>query len=271
VTPRGVAEIRALLARLDAEELRVALDSYADDGRAGVRTACAAASSRLKRAEAETSRLESLYALETQLRREGCAIVAGVDEVGRGALAGPLTAAAVVLPPSPYIVGLNDSKLLAPARRERVAEDVRSVALHVSVAHVPAADVDAMGMTKAVRHAMLKALMQLVPAPDHLLVDGLSVGLSPSLLNKSAVGPAIGETAIVKGDSRVAAIAAASVVAKVERDALMRELAFDYPEYEFDKNKGYGSAEHLAAIARVGLTPAHRRSFAPCGGTLPLF
>lgn len=259
VTPRTVAELRAELATASLAELPALLELLACDERQGVRTACRRASTRLERARRETARLEALYSYEVALMAGGCMLIAGVDEVGRGALAGPLTAAAVILPPGPHIDGLDDSKRLTPERREQVARQVRAVALAVSVAHVSPPEIDALGMTRAVHRAMSAALAALGAKPDHVLVDGRPVGLVRN------------ETAIVKGDSKVASIAAASVVAKVDRDALMRDLGADYPGYAFELNKGYGSPEHLDTIASRGLTDQHRRSFAPCGGTLPLF
>jgi ribonuclease HII len=267
MTGRSVAEIRVALARADGEDLHALLERYADDPRAGVSSACAAASSRLMRTQAEDTRLESLYTLEAALLRDGYTIIAGIDEVGRGALAGPLTAAAVVLPQLPRIRGLDDSKKLSPARREQLSAEIHAIAISVSIVHIPPAEIDAVGIGGAVKRAMAGALGQLPTEPDHVLVDGLPVGLTANLPQSRLPK----ESAIVKGDGSVAAIAAASVVAKVARDALMRNLAPEYPDYEFERNKGYGSPEHLAAIAQCGLTPAHRRSFAPCGGTVPLF
>lgn len=259
MTPPSIDEIRRTIAEAPVSRLPALLKSLADDPRAGVQSAAAAGQARLDRVRAERTRLSALYRFETQLRREGYIVVAGVDEVGRGALAGPLTAAAVVLPSSPRIQGLDDSKKLPPERREELAREIRAVALGVAIAHVVAAEIDAIGIAGAVKRAMRLALADLAPQPDHVVVDGLPVSVAPS------------ETAVVKGDSTVAAIAAASVVAKVARDALMRSAASEYPEYRFDVNKGYGTDEHVQAITRCGLCAIHRRSFSPCGGTLPLF
>ncbi|MRR12632.1 ribonuclease HII, partial [bacterium] len=155
--------------------------------------------------------------MEEHLHEQGYAIVAGVDEVGRGALAGPLTACAVVLAPGVRIDGLDDSKRLKPAQREAIAVQIRASAVTWHVEHVPAGELDALGMTEALRRAMNGALAGLDPTPDHVLVDGLPMHLGCT------------ETAVVKGDSTVAAIAAASVLAKVARDALMCEFESKYP------------------------------------------
>jgi ribonuclease HII len=248
-----------LLASASGRPLTALLTAYADDTRAGVQASLQAAQRRADAAGRERRRTRGLYATESDLRASGMALVAGVDEVGRGALAGPLTAAAVILRADPHIHGLDDSKRLSPQRREELAIEVRTQAVAVGVAHVSPAEIDSLGMTAALRRAIGLALAQLGLEPDHVVLDGLPLGVVEN------------ETAIVKGDGKVAAIAAASIVAKVTRDALMRALATEHPEYGFDVNKGYGTSEHLAAIARVGLSSVHRRSFSIGGGTGTLF
>ncbi len=254
-----VAEVRADLAGAGGEQLRSLIETHSRDTRAGIQAVVASAALRLRRETAEAERLTHLSSLEDDLRSAGFNHVAGLDEVGRGALAGPLTAAAVVLPPGARIEGLDDSKRLSPERRVQVAERVHATALCVGVAHVPAHVVDGLGMTAALRWAMERALALLEPAADHAVTDGLRIGLS------------VPETPVVKGDSSVAAVAAASVVAKVARDALMTSLAHRYPEWGFDVNKGYGTAEHLSSIGHYGLCPLHRRSFGPCKDAPTLF
>ncbi|MCL4079577.1 ribonuclease HII [Coriobacteriia bacterium Es71-Z0120] len=179
-------------------------------------------------------------------------LIAGIDEVGRGALAGPVTAAAVILPRDVEIQGLADSKTLTPSRRTTVAAAVQQVAIAVSVAHVEPAVIDAVGIAEATRRAMLGALAGLSVDPHLALIDGLPVELG------------IEAYALVKGDSLLASVAAASVVAKVARDSLMAELDQAHPGYGFAVHKGYGTAEHLAALERLGPSPVHRMSFAPC-------
>lgn len=244
-----VSEVRDLLASTPDEELGPLLARLARDPRAGVAAACESARRRTEAAAREQARLAVLYATETGLQAQGFALVAGVDEVGRGAVAGPLSAAAVVLPISPRIPGLDDSKRLTPARRTEVASAVREVALHVCVAHIAAGEIDRLGVTTALRRVMGEALAGLGVQVGHVLVDGLPMRVHPC------------ETAVVGGDAKVAAIAAASVVAKVERDALMRAYAEDHPRYGFAQNKGYGSADHLDAIREHGPCILHRRSF----------
>jgi ribonuclease HII len=248
-----------LLSSAEVGGLDVLVDRFATDRRAGVQALVASAKARWEAQQRERERTGRLYTLEMQLRAKGCQAIAGLDEVGRGALAGPLTAAAVVLPTAPLIEGLDDSKRLTPARREELARVIRTHAVSVSVAHVSPGEVDALGMTRALRRVMGLALEGLGMSVDHVVLDGLPLNVTQR------------ETAVVKGDQSVAAIAAASIVAKVARDSLMRSLAAEHPDYGFDVNKGYGTSEHLAAISRVGLSPVHRRSFNIGGGTASLF
>ncbi len=255
----SVAQVRALLAAATGERLRVLVDSYGDDDREGVRNAVEVALRRESAREAERSRLERLYALERTLRAQGYVAVAGVDEVGRGALAGPLTAGACILPSKPRIRGLDDSKKLSAARREELAVTIRETAIAVGVGHVTPGEVDSLGVTAALKRAMGRALCALSIEPDHVVLDGLPLGIAER------------ETAVVKADASVAAVSAASIVAKVERDALMCALAESHPQYAFEVNKGYGTPEHLAALAAHGACEHHRVSFTPGGGTDRLF
>ncbi len=257
--PRTVAECTRMLAEASGRPLARLISELASDERSGVRDAVARARRRLAAERAETRRLDALHALQRRLHAEGCACVAGVDEVGRGALAGPVTAAAVVLSTDVRILGLDDSKRLRREVRERVASEVSDLAVAWAVAHVPAHIIDAIGIAPATRLAMSLALERLPLRPDHVMTDGLPAGLPYP------------ETAVVGGDATVAAIAAASVVAKVARDRLMEELARHYGPWNLEVNRGYGTPEHLAALRISGVSPVHRRSFAPCGVQPTLF
>jgi ribonuclease HII len=197
---------------------------------------------------------------QRDLHALGFCIVAGVDEVGRGALAGPVTGCAVVLAADCRIEGLDDSKKLAPDVRERVADLVRTRSIACCVAHAWPDEIDRLGIGPATRLAWQRALEGLDLVVEHVLIDGND----PGALR-------VPTTAVVRGDSSVACIAAASVVAKVERDRLMAELAATYPDYRFDENRGYGTAEHLAALRRIGPSAVHRHSFAPCAEQEHLF
>ncbi|MFV8818272.1 ribonuclease HII [Haliea sp. E17] len=178
--------------------------------------------------------------------------IAGVDEVGRGPLAGDVVAAAVILDPARPIAGLRDSKKLTAARRETLAEEIRARALGWCVARASVAEIDELNILQASLLAMHRAVEGLVPQPGFVLVDG----------NRLPRWPYRAEP-VVKGDDRVPAIAAASILAKVQRDAELVELEALYPGYGFAAHKGYPTAVHLAALRELGVTPAHRRSFAP--------
>jgi len=186
--------------------------------------------------------------------------VAGVDEAGRGPLAGPVVAAAAILPPRwadtglpAELAGLNDSKQLTAAQREKFFEFLtRCAEVEFAIAQVDAGVIDEINVLQATHRAMNAALAQLTPLPPHALVDGRPV--------KTLRVP---QTAIIKGDARSYSIAAASVLAKVTRDRRMQALHAQFPAYGFDQHKGYGTAQHLAAIAQHGACPVHRKSFAP--------
>lgn len=182
----------------------------------------------------------------------GVGLVAGVDEVGRGPLAGPVVAAAVILDDLKPVKGLRDSKALTALRRERLFDEIMARALCVSIAEATAAEIDRMNILQATMLAMQRAVERLRLPPAQVLVDGnrLPVLKVPAL-------------AIVKGDAKVAAISAASIVAKVHRDRWCKDLHQRYPDYGFDGHKGYPTAVHLQALRKHGLCPEHRRSFAP--------
>lgn len=188
---------------------------------------------------------------EREARRRGWLRIAGVDEAGRGSLFGPVVAAAVILDPRRPIRGLDDSKKLAPERREALAQRIRERALACATAAVDAARIDAWNILEASREAMCRALAALELPPDFLLVDALELPLP------------VEQRALIHGDARSISIAAASILAKVERDRMMVEADRRFPGYRLAQNKGYATADHLAALARLGPTPQHRASFAP--------
>jgi ribonuclease HII len=190
--------------------------------------------------------------LENAMRRWGFVLIAGVDEVGRGCLAGPVVTAAVVLDPVRHIPGLRDSKLLTAAARERLRDAIVERAQAWSIAEASAAEIDRLNIHRASLEAMRRAVMDLVPLPDLVLVDAFRVPGLP-----------MAQRGIVKGDVTCSAIAAASIVAKVHRDRLMCRLHEADTRYGFDRHKGYATAEHLEAVGRYGYSPVHRRSFRP--------
>ncbi|MBL03940.1 MAG: ribonuclease HII [Acidobacteria bacterium] len=198
------------------------------------------------------ARTSARRTIESTIRRRGFSRVAGVDEVGRGCLAGPVAAAAVVLDPSQHIPGLRDSKLLTSTAREYLYMQIIGCALAWNVSEIEPREIDRINIREATFAAMRKSIFALQPPPDFVLVDGSGI---PSL--------PIAQRGLIKGDRRCAAIAAASIVAKVTRDRYMCILHKQDSRYGFDKNKGYGTASHIEAIRQFGYSSAHRRSFRP--------
>lgn len=191
------------------------------------------------------------FSLESALWRRGLPRIAGVDEAGRGCLAGPVVAAAVVLAPDAHIDGLDDSKKLTPAARETLFEAIIADALAVGIGQGSPAEIDELNILHASLEAMRRAVRNLALAPDYLLIDG----------NRPIADAPWPQETVVKGDARSLSIAAASIVAKVTRDRLMVRLHDDYPEYGWAGHKGYPTASHYAALRTHGPSPHHRRSF----------
>lgn len=246
------SQVAAELASAPPDQIEGLLERYRDDPRAQVRKACERARRRLDRERAERERVEGMYARMRELG--GAGVVVGVDEVGRGSVAGPLTVCAVCLPDEPRIWGVNDSKQLSPARREMLAVRIAETACAIGICHIPPERIDAIGMARSLREAVAGAVADTGLAPDCVLMDGNPLGAVPN------------ERDVVHGDATVACIAAASIVAKVTRDELMVELDAEYPGYHLARSKGYASPEHIQAIRERGLTPVHRVSF--CGNFL---
>jgi len=201
-------------------------------------------------------------ALEFALQNDGIAIIAGIDEAGRGAWAGPVVAAAVVLPLErsdlkSLLDGVRDSKLLSARQRSHWAGIIREIASAIGVGQATAEEVDTLGLIPATRSAMTRAIHELDPSPDHLLIDHI-------LLPETALP----QTALPRGDAIVLSIAAASIIAKVTRDNIMIELGECYPGYGFPQHKGYGTRVHQEALAELGPSPVHRRSFTPIAALL---
>ena len=246
---KTLAEIRAELQHADRDQYEALARALAADERKGVIQALATARKRLDAQDAEAARSECMYSFQQELA-EG--VVVGLDEVGRGPVAGPLAVAAVVLPDRPRIFGLNDSKQLTAQRRESLAAIIKETALAWAVEYVEPSEIDERGMAASLRLAFTRALAAVEAQgvrADAVLLDGNALHLDPRERN------------VVKGDSKCASIAAASIVAKVERDALMDEYAKTWPAYGFDHNKGYASADHIEAIKALGTCPIHRETF----------
>jgi len=200
----------------------------------------------------QAARLGVLLRPERELWRQGWRYVAGVDEVGVGPLAGPVVAAAVVFASDVRIAGVDDSKRLTAATRERLADEIRRRALAIGIGMVTVDEVDRLNVYRAALEAMRRAVVALHVPIDHLLVDARTIP-----------GVDVPQLPIIKGDARSFSIAAASIIAKVTRDAQMVELALEFPQYGFAEHMGYGTLAHLDALRRYGPCPAHRRSFAP--------
>lgn len=245
-------KIAAELTSASIEEIPSLLDRYRDDPRSQVQKACERAARRREKALAERQRVIDMYRTMRDLGGEG--VIMGVDEVGRGSVAGPLTVCAVCLPADPVIWGLNDSKQLSPTKRELLAARIAEVATAIGICHIPPAEIDELGMARCLRRAVTGAVEDTGVTPDCVLMDGNPLGAVPN------------ERDVVHGDATVACIAAASIVAKVTRDEMMVELDGEYPGYHLAQSKGYASPEHIAAIKEYGLSPIHRVSF--CGNFL---
>ncbi|MDP4161484.1 MAG: ribonuclease HII [Bacillota bacterium] len=188
---------------------------------------------------------------ETKYRLKGYKYIAGIDEVGRGPLAGPVAAAAVILPENFYLPGIDDSKKLTEKKREEYDEIIRREAIAVSVVMIDAIEIDRINIYEATKVAMKTALSGLKCEPDFLLIDAMK--LDTPYPNE----------AIIKGDAKSISIAAASIIAKTARDRFMKDISVNFPAYGFSRNMGYGTKEHLQAIEKHGITPYHRKSFAP--------
>ena len=194
--------------------------------------------------------MPDLWEIENEIRAEGFALICGVDEAGRGPLAGPVCAAAVILPQGLELPGLNDSKKLSPKRREDLFPRICSQAVSYGIAFASVEEIDTLNILRATFLAMNRAVAKLNPQPELALIDG----------NRNS-GIALSSRCIIGGDGKCASIAAASVLAKVERDRLMLQLAEQYPEYGFEQHKGYGTKAHYEALRRYGPSPVHRMSF----------
>lgn len=197
-------------------------------------------------------RVRARRTIENALRRYGFVHIAGVDEVGRGCLAGPVMAGAVILDPERHIPGLADSKTLPAAERDRLYDLIVGKALSWSVAAIEPLEIDVINIHQATLKAMQRAVLALAPLPDAVVVDAFRIPNLP-----------MAQRGVIGGDRQCAAIAAASIVAKVTRDRLMHGLHESDPRYGFDRHKGYATADHLAAVARFGYSVAHRRTFRP--------
>ena len=221
------------------------------DSRSGVIQAIAKQKREIQKRIDEDERLEGMLAYEKECYARGMELIAGVDEVGRGPLAGPVVAAAVILPKGCKISGLNDSKKIPKSKHKEIYEAVLQNAIAIGIGVKDNHVIDQVNIYEATKLAMMEAIGQLDPQPQHLLIDAMKLDLP------------ISQTSIIKGDANSLSIAAASIVAKVTRDQMMEEFDREYPGYDFAQNAGYGTSNHLAGLEQLGVTPIHRRSFEP--------
>ncbi|MGQ7367092.1 ribonuclease HII [Streptococcus suis] len=245
-----IKEVTALLAQVDSLDSPV-WDQLAQDERAGVKAAIKKRQKELEKEVAEDARLEAMLSYEKALYENGMEFIAGIDEVGRGPLAGPVVAAAVILPKGCKIRYLNDSKKIPKSKHDAIYQEVMERAEAVGVGIKDAAVIDQVNIYEATKLAMLEALGKLSQKPDHLLIDAMKLDTP------------IPQTSIIKGDANSLSIAAASIVAKVTRDKMMADYDREFAGYGFAKNAGYGTAEHLEGLNKLGITPIHRKTFEP--------
>ena len=246
-TIKEIKEQLANIQRLD-DPLLTELEQ---DSRSGVIQAIAKRKREIQKRLDEDERLEGMLAYEKECYARGMELIAGVDEVGRGPLAGPVVAAAVILPKACKIPGLNDSKKIPKSKHKEIYEAVLQNAIAIGIGVKDNQVIDQVNIYEATKLAMMEAIGQLEPQPQHLLIDAMRLDLP------------ISQTSIIKGDANSLSIAAASIVAKVTRDQMMEEFDKEYPGYDFAQNAGYGTAKHLAGLDKLGVTPIHRRSFEP--------
>lgn len=248
-----IKDIKEALAQIDClDDDR--WDLYASDIRIGVQKAIVQRKKAIQAEIDEDVRLETMLRYEKELYQKGYQAIAGIDEVGRGPLAGPVVTACVILPKDCKIRHLNDSKKIPKKHHEEIYEEVLARALGVGIGIVDNDTIDRVNIYEATKLGMLQAIEQMkgeVTKPDYLLIDAMQLDTP------------IPQLSLIKGDANSLSIAAASIVAKVTRDRMMAEYAKEYPGYAFDKNVGYGTKDHLAGLKQYGITPIHRKSFEP--------
>jgi len=245
-----IKEIKELLATVKELDNPLFLE-FEKDPRSGVQKEINKRKKAIQAELDEDLRLETMLSYEKELYKQGLTLIAGVDEVGRGPLAGPVVAAAVILPKNCKIKGLNDSKKIPKKKHLEIYHAVQDQALAIGIGIKDNHIIDQVNIYEATKLAMKEAISQLSPQPEHLLIDAMKLELP------------ISQTSIIKGDANSLSIAAASVVAKVTRDNIMKDYDNQYPGYDFTANAGYGTAKHLDGLKKLGVTPIHRISFEP--------
>ncbi|EFF64633.1 ribonuclease HII [Turicibacter sanguinis] len=245
-----VEEIKRILQQDVVDE--VFIDELKQDGRTSVQKLLKQYENKIQKEYDEFQKFITMSIYENELRYSGIELIAGVDEVGRGPLAGPVIAAAVILPADCWLFGIDDSKKLSESKRLYFYEQIKKNAISIGIGICTSEEIDQYNIYEATKIAMERAVSKLNPKPQHLLLDAMSL---PRL--------DIPQTSIIKGDSKSVSIAAASIIAKVTRDAYMKKLGSAYPQYGFERHVGYGTKEHLLAIEQHGIISEHRKSFEP--------
>lgn len=251
-----ITEIKTMLQQAGATERSRLISQLENDSRRGVERLITSYQNEIRRREAENAVQKELYKYERRLNKQGFNLIAGADEAGRGALAGPIVAAAVILPQDARIYGLRDSKLLTPEQRENLYKKIVEVAIAWNAVRIEHHEIDAHGIQWANLRSLERAILELEPSPDYVLLDAFDI--------KTLEIPHL---AIIKGDRLSLSIAAASVIAKVTRDRIMVNYHADYPEYGFNQHKGYGTQLHMQALEKCGISPIHRTCFMPVAST----
>lgn len=245
---KSINEIKLLFQTAPLEQLPLLISEYASDERSGVQKMIVSAQKRIVAMEQELQRIEQISIYERKYA--DYQLICGIDEVGRGPLAGPVVAGAVILPPDCKILYINDSKQLSEKKREELYEIIMEQAVSCGIGYATPERIDEINILQATYEAMREAISKLHPEPKLLLNDAVKIP-----------GVSIPQVPIIKGDAKSISIGAASIIAKVTRDRLMVEYDKVFPEYDFAGNKGYGSAAHIDALKKYGPTPIHRRSF----------
>ena len=246
---KSIKEIKAAFEAATLDNWNNLFDEYADDERSGVAKLIQTYKNKQEKEFAEDRRLEKMLEFERKYGND-FQYICGIDEAGRGPFAGPVVAGAVILPKDLKIRGLNDSKKVNPQKREELFEEIKEKALSVGIGIASPSRIDQINILQATYEAMKHAIEDLDLIPDLLLNDAVTIPQVP-----------IKQIGIIKGDARSLSIAAASIIAKVTRDRMMIEMSDLYPEYNFEKNKGYGSKEHIEALKKYGPCPIHRSTF----------
>ena len=250
ISKMKLGEIKQLAEGLTADARMSLLTDLKTDERSGVQKYALQLESQIRRATEERERMKRIFSYETEAWSEGFAFVAGLDEAGRGPLVGPVVAAAVILDPKCDWTGIDDSKKLSAKQRDKFFDKIIAEALFYGVGQASHEEIDSINILQATKLAMKRAISAMGIEPDYLLIDAVKLA-----------DISIKQTSLIKGDSKSASIAAASILAKVTRDRMLEELDLAYPQYGFSQHKGYGTKVHYEAIAKYGIIAEHRRSF----------